>query len=93
MGNGVPNSGPFAHYEGEYLVDYRIIYHDQTVTGSAWVPSPPISIAAYGDLHVAAGVGQQAFETELATTDWHSFFGVYAVSKTALRAGVLKLAP
>lgn len=93
MGNGVPNSGPFAHYEGSTLVDYRIIYHDQQVTGSAWVPSQGVTPAVYAGLHAAAGVSQQAFEAELATTNWHSFFGVYSISKVVLRAGVLKLSP
>ena len=93
MGNGVPNQGHFGHYEDGVLVDYRIVYHDQMVTGSDWKPSLGITPAAYADLHTAAQSGQTAFETELATTAWHSFFGVYAVSKTALRAGVIRLAP
>ena len=93
MGNGVPNQGTFAHYEGGTLVDYRIVYHDQVVTGSTWVPSLGITPSTYASLHTAAQNGQAAFETALATTAWHSFFGVYAASKTALRAGVLKLIP
>lgn len=93
MGNGVPNQGTFAHYEGGTLVDYRIIYHDQQVTGSSWVVSLGVTPAVYGDLRAAAQDGQQAFEAALSSTAWQSFFGVYAASKTALRAGVLKLAP
>ena len=93
MGNGVPNQGPFAHYQGSTLVDYRIFYHDQQVTGPDWIPSLPISPSEYATIHAAAQQGQQAFETAVAATDWHSFFGVYPVSKTVLRAGVLKLSP
>jgi hypothetical protein len=93
VGNGVPNQGHIGHFEGGTLVGYILFYHDQMVTGNDWKPSLQISTAAYADLHAAAQNGQQAFETELATTAWHSFFGVYAVSKTALRAGVLKVSP
>lgn len=93
MGDGVPNQGTFAHYEGGALVDYRLCYHDQQVTGDAWVQSLGVTPAVYSTLRAAALDGQQAFETALSSTAWHSFFGVYAASKTALRAGVLKLAP
>jgi hypothetical protein len=93
MGDGVPNQGHFGHYQGGTLVGYILWYHDQQVTGNDWMRSLEISTAAYADLYDAATNGQTAFEAELATTAWHSFFGVYAVSKTALRAGVLKNAP
>ncbi len=93
MGDGVPNQGHIGHYENDILVGYILFYHDQQVTGNAWMPSNQIGTGAYVDLYAEAQNGQQAFETFLALTAWHAFFGTYPVSKTALRAGVLKLAP
>ena len=93
MGDGVPNQGHFGHYQGGVLVGYILWYHDQQVTGNAWVKSPEMSLTGYADLHEEAANGQQAFETQLATTAWDTFVTTNAVDLTALRAGVLKLLP
>lgn len=94
MGNGVPNQGPWQHRQPSgTVVGYRIVYHDEQVTGSDYVHSPEITPSAYASLRSAAQQSQSAFESALSSSGWASFFTPYpGVDKVALRAGVLDLA-
>jgi hypothetical protein len=78
MGSGVSNRIVGQHRQaGTGIVDYRLLYHDDLVTGSAWVHSPTITPATYATLKAAAAVSEAAFLAAVANTAWQSFLNVY----------------
>lgn len=96
-GDGVPNQGPWKHRRGgptPGVVGYRIIFHDQQITGDNYVHSEEISPSAYALIHSAAAQGQTAFNAAVQATScpWAAFLAEYPVDLDELRLGVLDLA-
>lgn len=91
-GNGVPNAGPWQHRQPGTVVGYRYRYHDEQVTGSAYVESPEIPPADYATLRSAAKQGASAFAAAVTSSGWSTFFGIYTgIDMTEARLGVLDL--
>lgn len=94
MGNGVPNQGPWKHWEGSTAVGVRFRYHDQQVTGNAWPESLEVTMSAYTTIRNAAIQSQNAFEAAVAASAWDGFFDTYTgINKTAARQGCIDLLP
>lgn len=94
MGNGVPNQGPFKHWQGSAAVDVVFRYHDQQVTGSAWPESLPVTISGYTTIRNAALQSRAAFDAAVAASAWDAFFKLYTgINKTAARQGCIDLLP
>lgn len=92
MGNGVPNQGPWQHRQPGTIVGYRFRYHDQLVTGSAYVESAEIAPSDYATLRSAAKTSPAAFATALAASGWSAFFATYGgIDLTEARLGVVDL--
>lgn len=94
MGDGVPNQGPFKHWQGGVAVGVLFRYHDQKVTGNAWPESLEVSIAGYVTLRNAAIQSQAAFDAAVAASAWGAFFNLYpGIHKAAARQGCIDLLP
>lgn len=70
--------GPWFHADPSGAVlDVRVGFHYQPVTGSVWVSPAPIPVSVYVELHAAAWLGHAAFVSEIATTAWGAWFASY----------------
>lgn len=92
MGNGVPNQGPFQHRQpGGVVVGYRYRYHDQQVTGGAWMESVEIAPPVYAALRAAAVAGPAAFGPALGASAWAPFFLQWRLDMETARLGLTDL--
>lgn len=98
MGTIIPNLfPPSLHHDplGTVIDVHAPRRHFTPETGSEWVPiGPPMPLAVYQTLHIAATQGMAAFETVIHQTAWGvGYFLIPAAERNAIRRGVLTVPP